>query len=117
MSLNSGLTNAVGDNADSVLSVLRGTCEQTARKEFLMSHTQLEPEIRDIQERLQKMASENYADQFLQIIHRTGWTDTQAHLVRVTLDFVEHQLEGIDRAQRALIQAADEIGKARAKSA
>ena len=77
-----------------------------------MSHTELEPEIRKIQEQLQKMASENYANQLLQTIHRSGWTDTQAHLVRVTLDSVVHQLEGIDRAQRALVQTANEIGKA-----
>jgi hypothetical protein len=82
-----------------------------------MSHTELEPEIRSIQERLQKMTSENYADQLLKIIHRTGWTDTLAHLVRVTLDSVDHQLEGIDSVQRALIQAADEIGKVKAAKA
>ena len=82
-----------------------------------MSHTELEPEIHNIQERLQKMVSANYADQLLQTIHRTGWTDTQAHLVRVMLDSVVHQLDGIDRAQRALIQAADEIGKAKGKGA
>jgi hypothetical protein len=80
-----------------------------------MSHTEMEPEIRQIQERLQKMSSENYGDQLLKIIHRTGWTDTQAHLVRATLDSVVYQLEGIDRAQRALIQAADEIGKVKVR--
>lgn len=78
-----------------------------------MSHTTLEPEIREIHERLQKVASESYADQLSQIIHRTGWTDTQAHLVRVILDSLLHQLEGIERAQRALVEAADEIGKAK----
>ena len=78
-----------------------------------MSHTELEPEIRKIQTQLQRMASENYADQLLQIILRTGWTDTLAHLVRVTLDSVAHQLEGIEHAQHALIQAAGEIGKAK----
>jgi len=77
-----------------------------------MSHTELEPEIRKIQEQLQRMSSQNYADQLLKIIHRTGWTDTQAHLVRVMLDSVAQQLDGIDRSQRALIQAANEIGKA-----
>ena len=77
-----------------------------------MSHTELEPEIRKIQDQLRKMASENYADRLLQTIHRTGWTDTQAHLVRVTLDSVTQQLDTIDRTERALIQAADEIGKA-----
>lgn len=76
-----------------------------------MSHTTLEPEIREIQGQLQRMASENHADQLLQIIHRTGWTDTQAHLVHVVLDSMVHHLEGIERAQRALVKAADEIGK------
>jgi hypothetical protein len=79
-----------------------------------MSHTTLEPEIREIQERLQKAASNNHADQLLQILHRTGWTDTQAHLVRVILDSLAYQLEGIERAQRALIEAADEIGQTKA---
>lgn len=79
-----------------------------------MSHTTLEPEIRDIQERLQKVASDNHAEQLLQILHRTGWTDTQAHLVRVILDSLVYQLEGIERAQRALVEAADEIGKSKA---
>jgi hypothetical protein len=47
-----------------------------------MRHTTLVPEIREIQERLQKVKSEseNYADHLLQIIHRTGWTDTEATL-------------------------------------
>lgn len=80
-----------------------------------MSHTTLEPEIRDIQERLERVKSENFADQLLGILHRTGWTDTQAHLVRVILDSVVHQLEGIERAQRALVEAADEIGKVAAR--
>lgn len=79
-----------------------------------MSHTTLEPEIHEIQERLQKLKSEPFADQLLEILHRTGWTDTQAHLVRVILDSVVHQLDGIERAQRALVEAADEIGKVKA---
>lgn len=79
-----------------------------------MSHTTLEPEIREIQEKLQKMSSENYADRLVQISHRTGWTDTQVHLVRVILDSIVHHLDGIERAQRALIEAADEIGSAKA---
>lgn len=82
-----------------------------------MSHTELEPEIRKIQEQLQRMTSQNYADQLLQIIHRSGWTDTQAHHVRVMLDSMVQQLEGIDRAHRSLIQAAGEVGKARATRA
>lgn len=79
-----------------------------------MSHTTLEPEIREIQEKLQRMSSENYADRLMQMIHRTGWTETQVHLVRVVLDSVVHHLDGIERAQRALVEAADEIGKANA---
>ena len=79
-----------------------------------MSHTTLEPEIREIQEKLQRMSSENYADRLVQMIHRTGWTETQVHLVRVVLDSVVHHLDGIERAQRALVEAADEIGKVNA---
>jgi hypothetical protein len=79
-----------------------------------MSHTQLKPEIHEIQERLQRVMSGNYADQLMQIINRAGWTDTQAHLVRVILDSLVHQLEGIEQTQRALVEAADEIGKAKA---
>jgi hypothetical protein len=79
-----------------------------------MSHTELKPEIHEIQERLQKIKSGNYADQLLQIINRTGWTDTQAHLVRVILDSLGHQLEGIEQTQRALVEAANEIGTAKA---
>ena len=79
-----------------------------------MSHTTLEPEIHEIQERLKRVASDNSGEQLLQILHRAGWTDTQAHLVRVILDSLVHQLEGIERAQRALVEAADEIGKAKA---
>ena len=81
-----------------------------------MSHTKLEPEIREIQERLERVTSQNYRDQLLQILHRTGWTDTQAHIVQVILDSLVYQLEGIERTQRALIEAADEIGKAKAKA-
>ena len=81
-----------------------------------MSHTELQPEIRKIQEQLQRMTSQNYADKLLKITHRSGWTDTQAHLVRALLDSLVHQLEGIDRAQRALLEAANEIGKAKAKA-
>jgi hypothetical protein len=82
-----------------------------------MSHTALKPEIQEIQERLRRVTSGNYADQLLQILNRAGWTDTQAHLVRVILDSVVHQLEGIERAQRALIEAVDEIGKTKANKA
>jgi hypothetical protein len=81
-------------------------------KELSMSHTALKPEIRDIQERLQRVSSGKYADQLLQIINRSGWTDTQAHLVRVILDSAVHQLEGLEKMQRSLVEAADEIGKA-----
>jgi hypothetical protein len=80
-----------------------------------LSHTELKPEVREIQERLKRVMSGNYADQLLQIINRTGWTDTQAHLVRVILDSLGHQLEGIEQTQRALVEAADEIGKAKAR--
>lgn len=79
-----------------------------------MSHTELEPEIRKIQEQLQRVASANYADQLLQNIRRGGWTDTQAHLVRAVLDSLSREIEGIDQTQRALIQATGEIGKAKA---
>jgi hypothetical protein len=79
-----------------------------------MSHTELKPEIHEIQDRLKKVLSGNYADQLLKIIDRTGWTDTQAHLVRVILESITHQLEGIEQAQRALVEAVDEIGKAKA---
>jgi hypothetical protein len=78
-----------------------------------MSHTTLEPEIREMQEKLQRMSAENYADRLVEIIHRTGWTETQVHLVRVVLDSVVHHLDGIERAQRALIEAAEEIGSAK----
>ena len=79
-----------------------------------MSHTELTPEIRSIQERLRKVAASNHTEKLLQIIERTGWTDTQAHLVRVVLDSVVHQLEGIEQVQKALVKAADEIGKVKA---
>jgi hypothetical protein len=76
-------------------------------------HTELVPEIQEIQDKLKKMAAGNHAKQLLEIIHRKGWTDTQAHLVRVMLDSVVHQLEGIERTQKALIEAAEEIGTAK----
>jgi len=79
-----------------------------------MSHTTLEPEIREIHEKLQRMSAENYADRLVEIIHRTGWTETQVHLVRVVLDSVVHHLDGIERAQRALVEAAEEIGSTKA---
>jgi hypothetical protein len=79
-----------------------------------MSHTALKPEIQEIQERIKKVTSENFADQLLQIINRPGWTDTQAHLVRVILDSLVRQIEGIEQTQRALVEAAEEIGTAKA---
>ena len=109
--------NAYGTNLIPIGMFLGRRWAQRAGKELTMSHTEMEPEIRKIQEQLQKMASQNYGKQLLEVVHRTGWTDTQAHLVRVTLDSVTHQLEGIDRAERALIQAADEIGKAKGRGA
>ena len=76
-------------------------------------HTELVPEIHEMQDKIKKLAANNHAKQLLEIINRKGLTDTQAHLVRVMLDSVVHQLEGIERTQKALIEAAEEIGTAK----
>jgi hypothetical protein len=76
---------------------------------------ELEPKIRNIKEQLKRMTSEDHSERLLQIIHRPGWTTPQeAKLVHAMLDSVAHHIEGVDRAQRALVAAAEKIGKAKA---
>lgn len=75
----------------------------------------LEPKIRQIQEQLKKITSDNHTEQLLVIINRPGFTTVQeGELVAAMLDAAHHQLEGFHRAQRALVAAAEKIGKAKA---
>ncbi len=79
----------------------------------MSEHTKtLEPKIRKVQEGLSRMATNKHAEQLLLIIHRPGWTTLpEAELVHAMLDSISHQIEGLDRAQQALMAAADKIGQ------
>ena len=73
---------------------------------------ELEPKIRKIQEQLSKMVSDKQGEQLLQIVRRPGFTTPQeAMFVHALLDSLGHHLEGVDRAQRALVSIADKIGR------
>jgi hypothetical protein len=72
----------------------------------------LETKLQKLQQLHNKAASENFAEQLLLIIHRPGWTTPQeAQLVHAVLDSLTHQLEGVEGTQRALLAAAEQIGK------
>ena len=74
---------------------------------------ELEPKIRKLQEQLSRMLSEKRGEQLLQIIHRPGFTTPQeAQFVHAMLDSLAYHLEGVHRAQRALVSIADLIGRA-----
>jgi hypothetical protein len=73
---------------------------------------ELEPKIRKIYEQLSRMVSEKRGEQLLQIIHRPGFTTPQeAQFVHAMLDSLGYHLEGVDRAQRALVSLSDQIGR------
>ncbi|MBV8362463.1 MAG: hypothetical protein JO189_31695 [Deltaproteobacteria bacterium] len=73
---------------------------------------EFEPKIRKIQEQLNRMVSEKHGEHLLEIVRRPGFTTPQeAQFVHAMLDALGHHLEGIDRAQRALVSIADQIGR------
>jgi hypothetical protein len=74
--------------------------------------TALEPKIRALGDQLTSITSENFSQTLLTIIHRPGWTTPQeAELVHAMIDALTHQLDGVGRAQRALVAAAEKIGR------
>jgi len=73
---------------------------------------ELEPKIRKIQERISNMTTENQSDRLLQIIHKPGWTTLrEVQFVQASLDSIGYHLEGVERAHRALVAIADQIGR------
>lgn len=76
----------------------------------------LEPKIRALQEGLKTTASEINTEQLLLIIHRPGFTTPQeAEFVHAMLDSLAHRIEGVGRTHRALVAAADKIGREEAQ--
>ena len=71
---------------------------------------QLEPKVRQFQERLGKMGT--LGDDLLNIMHRPGWTTLiDVQFVALSLDSLNYQLEGVERAYKALNGIADQIGQ------
>jgi hypothetical protein len=76
---------------------------------------EMKPKLKNIQEQLKKMTSENHPEQLLQLIHKPGFTTPQeVLLIHAMLDSVTHQLEGLLNAQNALLAACEQIGQAKA---
>ena len=72
----------------------------------------LAPKIRRLQESMNKLTSENRAEQLLQIIHRPGWTTPQeAQLVHAMLDALTQHVDAVETAHRALVAASEGIGR------
>jgi hypothetical protein len=71
----------------------------------------LEPKIRAVHDGLNKITSEITGEQLFSIVNRPGFTTPQeAELLHAMLDSLAYQVEGIGRAHRALLAAADKIG-------
>lgn len=71
----------------------------------------LEPKIRALQEGLKTTASEINTEQLLLIIHRPGFTTPQEAEFVHAIDSLAHRIEGVGRTHRALVAAADKIGR------
>jgi hypothetical protein len=68
----------------------------------------VEPKIRDVQERIRKMAAEDLGGQLLGIVHGPGWTTLrEVALVQAALETHSRHLDELDRSLRALVKAAE----------
>jgi len=73
---------------------------------------ELEPKVRQLHERLSRLVPEEHTEQLLQIIRRPGFTTPrEAQFVHAMLDSLNHHLEGVESAHRALVSIADQIGR------
>ncbi len=69
---------------------------------------ELEPKIREIQERLRKMVAEDHAGRLSKIILNPGWTTPrEVKLVRAALESQKRRLDELDQSLRSLVEAAE----------
>jgi len=68
----------------------------------------VEPLIRDVQERIRKLAAEDPAGKLILTIHQPPWTTPrEVALVRAALETHSRHLDELDRSLRALAKAAE----------
>jgi hypothetical protein len=72
----------------------------------------LEPKIHKLHDSLGKLTARDSKQELLTIIHRPGWTTLpEAQLVHAMLDSLNQHVDAVHTAHRALIAAANQIGK------
>ena len=73
--------------------------------------TELEERIRATGECLAQLKTENFTEEFLQIIHRPGWTSVAESLfVRHMLNAVDQHAKALNQLQQGLLEASRAVG-------
>ena len=73
--------------------------------------TELEERIRATSKSLAQLKTENFTEEFLQIIHRPGWTSVAESLfVRHILSAVEQHAKALNQLQQGLLEASRAVG-------
>jgi hypothetical protein len=61
---------------------------------------------------IEQLHAAKHAERLIPIIHRPGWTTVpEAALVHGLLDTLQHQTAGLQQTYKALLEAADLIGR------
>lgn len=72
----------------------------------------LEKKLRTIQKGMADLGKQNLTDDFIQIIHRPGWTTVaEFMLVSAMADSLQKQLEAAGAHCKQLMEAANRVGK------
>lgn len=73
--------------------------------------TELEERIRATSKSLDQLKTENFTEEFLQIIHRPGWTSVAESLfVRHILNAVDQHAKALNQLQQGLLEASRAVG-------
>ncbi len=71
-----------------------------------------EPKITGIERQLMRLGTADHTAKLLGIVRRPGFTTPQeAQFVHALLDTITHHLQGVEQAQRRLLEIADQIGR------
>jgi hypothetical protein len=73
--------------------------------------TQLEERVKATGESLAQLRTQNFTEEFLQIIHHPGWTTpAEALFARHMLDFIEQHAKALNQLQQGLLEASRAVG-------
>jgi hypothetical protein len=71
-----------------------------------------EPKVKNLQSKFKTLAQDDLPGILLGFTHRPGWTTLiDIQFVDAMLDSITHHLEGVEKAHKALVHIADQIGK------